>query len=468
MLSFRKKIALSTIIIFIIFIVVLFPVTKQMAMDTLRAPLANVAKNLRVSFFSFGVLILLGYSLVVGAILYRLSKPIEQIFNMLKPYQEGKEQFPPHIEINRQDDFGKLAKTLNFLSKQVKKQIKILIHQKNETESILEALSEGIIAVDDNKRITFINKTACKMLEKNKEALLDEKLSDIGTSKILEVCKALIFLSKEKKHIMQKEIKENSSYINIIAKPNSHKEGVLLVLQDKTSDYKMVEMGKDFIANASHELKTPITIITGFAETLYEHPDLSKEIIKEVTSKIMRTSNRLTNLLKNLLMLSDLERIEKEKFLKCDLYSLAQNCKMQLLSSYKNIMVSIEKPDSDFYVSAEISLLERAVMNILENAVKYSEKSPEIYISFKIIKDQITLSIKDNGVGIPIKDQPYIFDRFYTVDKARARKYGGAGLGLSIVKTIMEKHQGRVGVVSDENGSVFSISIPRFIKKVIN
>jgi signal transduction histidine kinase len=220
-------------------------------------------------------------------------------------------------------------------------------------------------------------------------------------------------------------------------------------------------MGKDFIANASHELKTPITIIRGFAETLEDHPELSPQVLQDISQKIVKTSHRLENLVRSLLTLADIENFSKEKFQTTNLIAIAEYCKQFVMTAHANARIVFT---TDLYkapVLGDPQLLDMAIMNILENAAKYSSPQAEIAMSIQKVADRIQLTVQDNGIGIPEADLPYIFDRFYTVDKARSRKAGGTGLGLSIVKTIIEKHMGSISAESHLGlGSSFTISLP--------
>ncbi len=251
-------------------------------------------------------------------------------------------------------------------------------------------------------------------------------------------------------------------YHDLIAAPLEHKDGALLVLQDKTSDYRIVELGKDFIANASHELKTPITIIRGFAETLQDLPKLSREMLSQITEKIVKTCIRLDKLVKSLLTLTDIEHLSDEQFVKTDLILLIENCMEMILAAHPEVKVQLHAQNSSALIWADADLFELAVMNLLENAVKYSKNAPSIDIFVEEKKGEIALRFADQGIGIPEEDLSQIFERFYTVDKARSRKKGGAGLGLSIVKTIVEKHFGKITVSSLlGKGSIFTLILPK-------
>ena len=221
-------------------------------------------------------------------------------------------------------------------------------------------------------------------------------------------------------------------------------------------------MGKDFVANASHELRTPITIIKGYAETLHDHPDLGREKYVEITEKIGRNCIRMENLVKSLLTLTDIENISEDRFIETDLTILVENCRHTVRSVYSDANVTIDAPQKRILISADSGLLELALVNLLDNAAKYSE--PPAQITIKIapnLEGEVVVTISDQGRGIPEEDLEHIFQRFYRVDKTHSRRLGGAGLGLSIVRTIIAKHGGKIEAESKVGeGTTFTITLP--------
>lgn len=401
----------------------------------------------------------------IGIVSYIL-KPLERIIDSLKAYQQGKEEFLPQIDLSENDqktDFGKLADILNSLRMRIEGQIENLMAQKQETEEILESLGEGVIAVDIDANVIFINSTACNMLEIQKTDIRHRKLNTLGSELSTEGHELVLHSLKNAEPIVQTiTIRDTSPlFYDLIAAPLAHKMGAILVMQDKTYAYRLLEVGKDFVANASHELRTPITIIRGFAETLQDIPDLSKEMLFEITEKIVRTCIRLDKLVRSLIILSDIEHIPPERLQNVDLILSVEKCIDQLLVLNRQVKVHLKTDLKKAPVFADIDLIEMAITNILENAVKYSQGDPEIEVRINQLGHEIELSIQDNGIGIAEGDLPHIFDRFYTVDKARSRKAGGAGLGLSIVKNIIEKHKGKIFATSKiGKGSTFTILLP--------
>ena len=232
---------------------------------------------------------------------------------------------------------------------------------------------------------------------------------------------------------------------------------ILLILANKQNQ-ALNSVGKDFIANASHELRTTITIIKGFAETVNDIPNISGSMLQSFMEKILRNCERMENLFKNLLTLADLDYSRQGTSQICNLNYLVQHCSGTIQKIYPNISIFNSIKDEYSYIQGDPGLLELAVMNLLENAVKYSSQPAKIRTFVHSHESKIILKIQDFGLGIAKKDLENIFDRFYTVNKSHSRKLGGAGLGLSIVKTIVSKHQARITVQSTlDSGSTFCI-----------
>jgi signal transduction histidine kinase len=289
-------------------------------------------------------------------------------------------------------------------------------------------------------------------------------VQDTLFSQLLDKCRFLLQSCQEKLNVLTDSISLGEGkkiYLDLIAAPKAQRNGAILVLQDKSSHYKVLEMGKDFVANASHELRTPITIIKGFTETLQDLPELPRDMVVDITEKIVRNCQRMDNLVKNLLTLADLENLLDSRFQECDLVALAETCRQVVLAVYETAQITIEKSNESIAVAADPDILELAIINLLDNAAKYSNPPAKITIKLEQEGDEACVSITDRGIGIPPADLEHIFERFYTVDKARSRRWGGAGLGLSIVRTIVEKHHGTISVTSVvDEGTTFSIRMP--------
>lgn len=316
---------------------------------------SDLKDDLEIGFLGMTIAILLLFCIMTWLIINHFTAPIHKIINAIAPYQEGKQTIIPELQMsssNPNDEFNKLAMTLNSLS----------------------------------------------------------------------------------------------------AKIQSHIDNLT----------RLLEMRKDFIANASHELKTPVTIIHGFAETLCDYPDLPQETRTDIMEKVMRNCRRMTILIKDLLILSDVENIPLSRLHECNLAEIIQTCFLTLQDKFPTATFNLDiPPECDVNVIADPSLMELAMVNLIENAAKYSKAPAHVDVALRREKENLVITIADKGIGIPPEDLEFIFERFYTVDKAHSQKMGGSGLGLSIVQNIINKHFGKISVQSQlGQGTTFTIILP--------
>lgn len=425
----------------------------------------ELTHDFELGMIAVATIILLLFSAMTWFIINHLTKPIGLITEAIRPYQEGLEPHLPEIVIKAKpaDEFRKLAETLNSLSARIRRQINTLTGERNERVAILESLVEGVVAIDHSGVITYANQSALKLLNCENTSIIGATLASLNQPK----CTTLVQTCQEKKEPLQDtlEIKKEGTtpiYLDLIASPKKDNTGAILVLQDKTAHYRVLEMRKDFVANASHELKTPITIIRGFAETLHDHPDLPTETLQGITDKIVRNCTRMASLIKDLLTLSDIENIPTSRLSSCNLAKLLDHCRETVMNLHPTAQIEVHNQTKDAVITADASLIELAFMNLIENAAKYSVAPAHITVTLEEINGDLSIAVADRGIGIPPADLEHIFEKFYTVDKAHSRKMGGSGLGLSIVKTIIDKHFGKITLTSTlGQGTTFTVRLPR-------
>ena len=322
--SFRKKILYSYLIIFVVFAALLYPVAT------------HLIEKIQERMLLLGIALLLLFSSLAWLITHYLTRPVAQIIQAIKPYQLGKSEHIPKIELGKaihpNDEFGQLAETLNSLTQKIENQIASLTHAKNEKSAILESLVEGVIAVDQEQMVIYMNKAAGVLLDVDNKALVGKPFSLVG----LSTCGDLIREAQKKQEpcvLVINPKRKQKRFLEAVAVPRGKEGGAILVLQDKTGLHKIIELGRDFIANASHELKTPITIIRGFAETLYDHPELSREVYREITEKIVSNCQRMDTLVKNLLTLAAVdEQLPRSRLQECDFIDLAEEATQTIFS----------------------------------------------------------------------------------------------------------------------------------------
>lgn len=420
------------------------------------------------SDFEAGFIVLLStilvlYSIMSWFIINHLTKPIQAIITTVASYKEG--EVNPLNDLrtlahHSKDDVGVLAKTLVSLSERLEKQIFSLRHERNEKEVVLESLVEGVIAVDRKLSVVFVNSTALKLLGKSRDELLGRTLEGVQEARLHNLMIRCLVDQKPIMEPIQVQQKGKEYFLEVVAAPKMDNQGALIIMEDKSQQYRILEMRKDFIANASHELKTPITIIRGFAETLHDNPDLPLPTIEEITGKIVKNCERMATVVRDLLALADIENIPQYRITDIDLKWLVEKVKSHLQQVHVEADISLEFPE-EIHIKGDYDLIEMAFTNLMENAIKYSNIPAEVHVKAEKQDSVVVVKISDKGIGIPKEDLSRIFERFYRVDKAHSRKVGGSGLGLSIVETIVKKHFGTLVVQSELGvGSTFILTLP--------
>ncbi len=357
--------------------------------------------------------------------------------------------------------FNRMMETLND-------RIRLLTRERDEQNALLRSMVEGVLAVDAEKRIRRINPAV--------EAWLGIRQGQVEGRSILEIVRnldllAIVETGLEQEGVLERRIHlpESDRYVLVHATAlhgaGGERAGVLLVLHDITRLQRMETMRRDFVANASHELKTPVTAIKAAVETLLEGAKDTPQEAEQFLGMISRQVNRLQAIVDDLLELSRIEYDAEtgrvtlvEAPVAPVLQAAVEMC--QSLAREKRIAVRLVCPE-DLTAPLHAPLLERAVVNLLDNAIKYSGPDTRVTVSAATVESEIVIAVQDEGPGIPASEIPRIFERFYRVDKSRSRELGGTGLGLSIVKQIALAHRGRVDVQSASGkGTIFRIRLP--------
>lgn len=432
----------------------------------------ELTHDFEMGFLFLGVILLVLFSIMTAIIALHLNRPIQAIISAIRPYQEGMIDRIPEIQLGkkmrRSDEFDRLAVTLNSLTRKIENQMDTLRAERNEKEAVLESLVEGVVAVDSNMTITDVNRTALQMLKMSREEMIEHQFIVTGYPEFHDL---LVACQKKNEPVtMTTQIGERKPiFLDVVAVPKEIEQGAVLIMQDRSVYYRVIEMKKDFIANASHELKTPVTIVRGFAETLHDHPQMDVEMIQSITQKMIRNCDRMESLVRNFLRLADIENLPRGNLQRCNLLNLVNSCKQTVLSVYSDAQIEVSHiPKEPLLILADPDLLEQAIANLLDNGAKYSKPPASIRVVLDSVpgREEVKITVSDQGIGIPAEDIDHIFQRFYTVDKARSRQLGGSGLGLSIVQTIIEKHFGSIKAESElGKGTTFTILLPINMEK---
>ena len=372
------------------------------------------------------------------------------------------------INIYSKGALGRLAQVIDSSISALTAQINVLNREAVKGKAILTSMVEGVIAIDKDGRVLSLNPTAEKIFNiKKQDAEGRLFLEVIRNNDIFEIISRVLKsgepLSNELNLILpvQKVFKINASAIF----EDRAVAGCVLVIHDITQMRRLERVRSDFVANVSHELKTPLTSIKGFVETLLEGAIDDKENNREFLRVIQEHTNRLESLINDLLDLASLEeRGVSLRAQEVNFKELADKILMNFEAQLekKEVEARNELP-GNLIVNADKDKIEQVFTNLIDNAVKFNRQKGSIKIYAQELPDnKIKVIVKDSGEGIPPKDISRIFERFYRVDKARSRAMGGTGLGLSIVKHIIESHGGSIDVESSEGlGSEFSFTLPK-------
>ena len=404
----------------------------------------------------------------INNILKVITKPLSNIVDNAGKFGDDNEI--KYLEEAKKSTDDKFSKTINSMTEELRQNLDSVNKQKNQTEAILLHIKDGIISVDLNGNVTYINPAAINFFDLTQDDnTFDKIFKKIGLDVNLEKIVYLDDLTSSEQKVFI-----NEKYINIFFAPvkDSKKipNGIIILLQDITEHVKLDNMRKEFVADVSHELKTPITSILGYTETLLEG-DYDKETQVKFLNVIESESHRMAKLVSDLLTLSRYDNNKnKTEITDIDLGDLTKKC-------LEKLKVEIEKKQHkiECFVTAEVPLvkvdkygIERVILNILTNAIKYTPENGNIKIYVGFVYNDAYIKVIDNGIGIPEKDLPRVFERFYRVEKARAREMGGTGLGLAIAKEIIEQNNGSINIKSVQGkGTEVVIRIPAKSKESV-
>ncbi len=389
-------------------------------------------------------------SIIVSILVARkISVPLSSLTKSAKQISEG--DFDTKIEpAKTKDEIGALIEAVSDMSGKFRKTISDFSTEKNKIEAIIQNMTDGVIAFDTKGRIIHINSTAHKAL-KIKD--VDKYKFDKLFAKLEANIKIGDLLYLDNSRFCEREItiEETAFKVNFAVFKNEKNktDGVLTVFHDVTKQQRLEMSRREFVANVSHELKTPLTTVKSHAETLLDIIGDNKTA-ETFTNTILNETDRMTRLVKDLLLISSLEGkmvLNRSTFsLKAMINDVIST--MSLVADEKGHRLSFEAIAEipDYY--GDRDKLEQVLYNVISNSIKYTQNGGKIQIRAGRLYSDFFIEVKDNGIGIPEQDLERIFERFYRVDKARSRELGGTGLGLSISKGIIDAHDGNIKVES--------------------
>ncbi|MBV1885195.1 MAG: cell wall metabolism sensor histidine kinase WalK [Gammaproteobacteria bacterium] len=397
----------------------------------------------------------------------RFTDPLIKMTENAEAIAQG--DYHRRITIKQQNEIGSLAKAFNSMARNSSQRMEEITADRNRYATIFAGMVEGVISIDEHQKIIHINRTAAELLELSATQCINKSIWE--ELRITEISQALE-QAMAKKNVVKTQMRRSTEHLDqvvdihiaVLCDNADHSIGAVIVLNDISELDHLMRIRQDFVANASHELKSPITVIRGLTETILDDDEMDPATQHRFIEKIHNQSHRLSSLVSDLLTISRLESNQDEQHFQSINYLniIKKSIKaIEVSCQEKELSVTINLPKKNIHLLGDEQGISQLVDNLLDNAVKYTPLGGSLLIQLEVHELTSTLRIQDSGVGISPQYQHRIFERFYRVDKARSRELGGTGLGLSIVKNIAEQHGGSVSVTSQPGqGAIFTVELP--------
>jgi len=416
---------------------------------------------------------MVGFIVILSATLLSLvlSRQIRKPVNLLSEgaIHFGRGDLDYRLHISDPEEFMNLGNAMNQMASDLNKRIHTITQQRNELEGILTSMIEGVLVVNTDEQLVQFNHAATRFFDVDPKAAKGKSIQEaIRNMDLLRFIHQTLQQQRSNEGdiiIRGKEDRFLQAHGTVILNHEKETVGILVVLNDITRLKRLENIRRDFVANVSHELKTPITAIKGSVETLQGGAIKNPKDGRRFLDIILKHTDRLNAIIEDLLSLSRIEKETEKKeipFEKGDLHPIVEEA-----ISVCESKASRKKIQIDWRCSEKINIqmngpmLEQALINLIDNAIKYSEPGNRVLLEAEEKQGDILIHVQDWGCGIPKKHHSRIFERFYRVDKARSRNLGGTGLGLAIVKHVVQAHGGEISVVSGPSqGSRFTLHLP--------
>ena len=406
----------------------------------------------------------------VAILLYRYTITLRRFLKSFIKISKkvSNKEFHSRLDNSIKGELGELSRNFNFMMETMENTIEEVEYKHLQLTSVLKSISHGILVIDIDGNIILINDEARKMIKSKcigKEEGKNIK-QVIHVEKILNGIEK--YIGSKENNCEKLKLEDETVYklkIDPVYLQNSKNAiiGSIINIENITEIVKLENMRRDFVANVSHELKTPLTSINGFVETLIINEDLPSDKRNRFLAIIQKESDRLKRLIEDILLLSSIEsknNLVTENVLLYNVFKEVYEM-ISYIASSKHIKIYYNFEDEKVAIQAYGDYIKQLFLNLIDNAIKYTPEGGTVIINQFTRNDEITIEVIDNGVGTPKEDQDKIFQRFYRVDKARSRSVGGTGLGLAITKHIVNSLQGNISVESKlGEGSKFIVTIP--------
>ena len=398
----------------------------------------------------------------------KFTEPLEEITGFAREIAGG--NLDKRVHIRSGDEIEMLAHALNHLASNLEDRVSEIIGEKRKLELILQHMDNAVILLDRFGKVTMVNKAASEIFSIDKTMLGHHNIQVIGNSLLDRAVHDTVSANVSRLIDLKVQIagakRVFQVYLEPVVSSESEITGALCVFHDITTLQEIYERQSDFVANASHELATPLTAIKGFAETLLDGASSEPQLCQKFLNIIYTEADRMQRLVQDLLQLAKLDSQEYRRQMQLEptpVKRIADMVVSELTPGWKRklISLSVEHPPEPLSVQANPDWLKQVFVNLIDNGIKYTPEGGSVLLKYYRDQDKAVFIVKDSGIGIPPNDLPLIFDRFYRVDRARTRTAGGTGLGLAIVKFIIETLGGTISVTSEVNsGTTFTFSLP--------
>lgn len=436
-----------------------------------RSPEDSVLRSISSLTWLVAGIVVIATMITTYFVVGRIIRPLDQLTYAARGMAVGELQ--QEVIVDSRDELGILAEAFNTMSRELTTRIEELQRQGSQLQenrdrlaTVLGGMIEGVIAIDSQQRIQFANQAAHELLEFESNRVIGKRLWEaVRNSRFESVVNEV--LSGRDRLRKEMELPRSNSIVNLIATrlPGDPSPGAVIVLHDITEIRRLENIRREFVANVSHELKTPLAAIQGSAETLLDGAMEDPEYGRKFLQRILEHSERLHSLIMDMLRLA---RIESEssafQFTQVDLSHIIEESinAHQEMADHKNIQLTVKASSLAPVVMGDAEGLRTILDNLVVNGIKYTPEGGKVQVSWHIDRKMVQVEVKDTGIGISHEHQQRIFERFYRVDAARSRELGGTGLGLSIVKHLAQMFDGSVSVESKPfEGSRFIVRLPQ-------
>ncbi|EIF14235.1 MULTISPECIES: two-component system histidine kinase PnpS [Bacillus] len=398
----------------------------------------------------------------------RYKKSIDAATKVATELSKGNYDARSYSGYARRSD--RLGRAMNSLAVDLMEMTRTQDMQRDRLLTVIENIGSGLILIDGRGFINLVNRSYTKQFHTKPERLLRRLYHDaFEHEEIIRLVEDIFMTETKKCQLLRLPINIERRYFEVdgvpIMGPDDEWKGIVLVFHDMTEIKKLEQMRKDFVANVSHELKTPITSIKGFTETLLDGAMKDEKALSDFLSIILKESERLQSLVQDLL---DLSKMEQQNFtMRVESFDAAKilheiEALLRHKAEEKGISFQLDLPEEPIFVTGDAHRLKQVFLNLANNALTYTPEKGTVGISVHVKETVVDIKVSDTGIGIQKEEIPRIFERFYRVDKDRSRNSGGTGLGLAIVKHLIEAHEGKIEVTSEPGqGTVFTVTLKR-------